>query len=323
MNKLKRIITALLAAAVLFTGAVAFAEDTNINISAAEPNEDGTITVTISLQGGENVAGAQFALEYDDSVLELVKTKNGAMTSGGLTATNDQNSGSVIFVWAAIMGSKEPGELLKLTFRPKDGASGSTEIKLDKEASEIIIVNEDLNELTFSESSAEISLGASAGADTQGETAAPVSTPEPGASDADISIQVGQSTSVAGETETGIVWSSGNDRIATVDENGNITALAEGETVIYGVSEDGSSVTETTIYVAAGETADTADTAGTTETETIVGNVDESTVTIAETQEKSGVPSWVYVIIALAAAAGIAALCLALKAKGKSRFYKI
>ena len=317
MNKLKRIITALLAAAVLFTGAVAFAEDTNINISAAEPNEDGTITVTVSLQGGENVAGAQFALEYDDSALELVKTKNGAMTSGGLTATNDQNPGSVIFVWAAIMGSKESGELLKLTFRPKDGASGSTEIKLDKEASEIIIVNEDLNELTFSESSAEISLGASAGADTQGETAAPVSTPEPGASDADISIQVGQSTSVAGETETGIVWSSGNDRIATVDENGNITALAEGETVIYGVSEDGSSVTETTIYVAAGETADTADTAGTTETETIVGNVDESTVTIAETQEKSGVSTWVYVIIALAAAAGIAALCMALKAKGK------
>ena len=317
MNRLKRIIMALLAAAVLFTGAVAFAEDTNINISAAEPNEDGTITVTVSLQGGENVAGAQFALEYDDSVLELVKTKNGAMTSGGLTATNDQNSGSVIFVWAAIMGSKEPGELLKLTFSPKDGASGSTEIKLDKEARETIIVDGDLNELTFSESSAEISLGTPAGTDTQGETAAPVSTPEPDASDADISIQVGQSTSVAGETETGIVWSSGNDRIATVDENGNITALAEGETVIYGVSEDGSSVTETTIYVAAGETADTADTAGTTETETIVGNVDESAVTIAETQEKIGVSAWVYVIIALVAAAGIAALCLALKAKGK------
>ncbi len=311
MNKLKRIITALIAAAVLFTGAVAFAEDTNINISAAEPNEDGTITVTVSLQGGENVAGAQFAIEYDDSALELVKAKNGAMTSGGLTATNDQNSGSVIFVWAAIMGSKEPGELLKLTFRPKDGASGSTEIKLDKEASETIIVDENLNELAFSESSAKISLG---GTDTLGETAAPVNTPEPDASGADISIQIGQSASVAGESVTGIVWSSGNDRIATVDENGNITALAEGETVIYGVSEDGSSVTETTIYVAAGETADAADSSA---SQASVGNKDESAVTIAVTEEKSGASPWIYAVVALVAAAGIAALCVALKSKGR------
>ena len=137
MNKLKRIITALLAAAVLFTGAVAFAEDTNINISAAEPNEDGTITVTVSLQGGENVAGAQFALEYDDSVLELVKTKNGAMTSGGLTATNDQNSGSVIFVWAAIMAARSRANFLSLRSAPRMAHPAARRLNLIKKQAKL------------------------------------------------------------------------------------------------------------------------------------------------------------------------------------------
>ena len=136
MSGAKRILAALVAAAVLLMGTAALAEDTKINISAGEAGADGTITVTISLSGDTSVAGAQLALDYDETMLELVNVKNGAIVSGGISATNDEEPGSVIFIWSTLMGSKQPGELLKLTFRPKEGAHGSTEIKLDNALTE-------------------------------------------------------------------------------------------------------------------------------------------------------------------------------------------
>ena len=142
MSGAKRILAALVAAAVLLIGTAALAEDTKINISAGEAGADGTITVTISLSGDTSVAGAQLALDYDETMLELVNVKNGAIVSGGISATNDEEPGSVIFIWSTLMGSKQPGELLKLTFRPKEGAHGSTEIKLDNALTETMIIDE-------------------------------------------------------------------------------------------------------------------------------------------------------------------------------------
>lgn len=75
MSRAKRILAALVAAAVLLMGPAALAEDTKINISAGEANADGTITVTVSLSGDTSVAGAQFALDYDETMLELVNVK--------------------------------------------------------------------------------------------------------------------------------------------------------------------------------------------------------------------------------------------------------
>ena len=89
MSRAKRILAALVAAAVLLMATAALAEDTKINISAGEAGADGTITVTISLSGDTSVAGSQLALDYDETMLELVNVKNGAIVSGGISATND------------------------------------------------------------------------------------------------------------------------------------------------------------------------------------------------------------------------------------------
>ena len=86
MSGAKRILAVLVAAAVLLMATAALAEDTKINISAGEAGADGTITVTISLSGDTSVAGAQLALDYDETMLELVKVKNGSMVSGGISA---------------------------------------------------------------------------------------------------------------------------------------------------------------------------------------------------------------------------------------------
>ncbi len=66
-------------------------------------------------------------------------------------------------------------------------------------------------------------------------TQAPAATANP---DADVTMDIGQNTTISGGS--GTIWSSSNERVATVDQSGNVTAHAEGEAVIYAISEDGS-----------------------------------------------------------------------------------
>lgn len=315
MSRAKRILAALVAAAVLLMGPAALAEDTKINISAGEANADGTITVTVSLNGDTSVAGAQFALDYDETMLELVNAKNGAIVSGGISATNDEEPGSVIFIWSTIMGSKQPGELLKLTFRPKDGANGSTEIKLDNARTETMIIDEELNELAYTEGSAILELAFAA--NTPAPTAAPEQSAQPTQApaatadpDADVIMDIGQNTTISGGS--GTIWSSSNERVATVDQSGNVTAHAEGETVIYAISEDGTSVTETVVSVGSQQTTQNTAASPTPQTEAAM-QTDTAQVTVAET-ESDGPSVWMWLLFAAAVITGIASIYLAIRA---------
>ena len=308
MSRAKRILAALVAAAVLLMGTAALAEDTKINISAGEAGADGTITVTISLSGDTSVAGAQLALDYDETMLELVNVKNGAIVSGGISATNDEEPGSVIFIWSTLMGSKQPGELLKLTFRPKEGAHGSTEIKLDNALTETMIIDEELNELAYTEGSATLELASAT--NTPAPTAAPEQSAQAPAAtanpDADVTMDIGQNTTISGGS--GTIWSSSNERVATVDQSGSVTAHAEGEAVIYAISEDGTSVTETVVSVGSRQSA------GAPEQQTQAPvQTDAAQVTVAETED-DGPSVWMWLLFAAAVITGIASIYLAIRA---------
>lgn len=308
MSGAKRILAALVAAAVLLMGTAALAEDTKINISAGEAGADGTITVTVSLSGGTSVAGAQLALDYDETMLELVNVKNGAIVSGGISATNDEEPGSVIFIWSTLMGSKQPGELLKLTFRPKEGAHGSTEIKLDNALTETMIIDEELNELAYTEGSATLELASAT--NTPAPTAAPEqSTQAPAATanpNADVTMDIGQNTTISGGS--GTIWSSSNERVATVDQSGSVTAHAEGEAVIYAISEDGTSVTETVVSVGSQQAAESP----APQTDAPV-QTDAAQVTVAETED-DGPSVWMWLLFAAAVTAGAVSIYLAIRA---------
>ena len=312
MSRAKRILAALVAAAVLLMGTAALAEDTKINISAGEAGADGTITVTISLSGDTSVAGAQLALDYDETMLELVNVKNGAIVSGGISATNDEEPGSVIFIWSTLMGSKQPGELLKLTFRPKEGAHGSTEIKLDNALTETMIIDEELNELAYTEGSVTLELASAT--NTPAPTAAPEQSAQPTQApaaatanpNADVTMDIGQNTTISGGS--GTIWSSSNERVATVDQSGSVTAHAEGEAVIYAISEDGTSVTETVVSVGSRQAA------GAPEQQTQAPvQTDAAQVTVAETED-DGPSVWMWLLFAAAVITGIASIYLAIRA---------
>lgn len=308
MSGAKRILAALVAAAVLLMGTAALAEDTKINISAGEAGADGTITVTVSLSGGTSVAGAQLALDYDETMLELVNVKNGAIVSGGISATNDEEPGSVIFIWSTLMGSKQPGELLKLTFRPKEGAHGSTEIKLDNALTETMIIDEELNELAYTEGSATLELASAT--NTPAPTAAPEQSAQAPAAtanpNADVTMDIGQNTTISGGS--GTIWSSSNERVATVDQSGSVTAHAEGEAVIYAISEDGTSVTETVVSVGSQQAAESP----APQTDAPV-QTDAAQVTVAETED-DGPSVWMWLLFAAAVITGIASIYLAIRA---------
>ena len=313
MSRAKRILAALVAAAVLLMGTAALAEDTKITISAGEAGADGTITVTVSLSGGTSVAGAQLALDYDETMLELVNVKNGAIVSGGISATNDEEPGSVIFIWSTLMGSKQPGELLKLTFRPKEGAHGSTEIKLDNALTETMIIDEELNELAYTEGSATLELASNTPAPTAAPeqsaqtTQAPAATANP---NADVTMDIGQNTTISGGS--GTIWSSSNERVATVDQSGSVTAHAEGEAVIYAISEDGASVTETVVSVGSQQAAESP-APQTDAAQTDAAQTDTAQVTVAETED-DGPSVWMWLLFAAAVITGIASVYLAIRA---------
>lgn len=315
MSRAKRMLAALVAAAVLLMGTAALAEDTKINISAGEVDADGTITVTVSLAGGTSVAGAQFALDYDETMLELVKVKNGAIVSGGISATNDEEPGSIIFIWSTLMGSKQPGELLKLTFRPKDGAHGSTEIKLDNALTETMIIDEELNELAYTEGSATLKLASAA--NTPAPTVAPEQSAQPTQApavtanpDADVTMGIGQNTTISGGS--GTIWSSSNERVATVDQSGNVTAHAEGETVIYAISEDGTSVTETVVSVGSRQAGESPAQQTQAPVQTDAAKTDTAQVTVAETED-DGPSAWMWLLFAAAVTAGAVSIYLAIR----------
>lgn len=314
MSGAKRILAALVAAAVLLMGTAALAEDTKINISAGEAGADGTITVTVSLSGDTSVAGAQLALDYDETMLELVNVKNGAIVSGGISATNDEEPGSVIFIWSTLMGSKQPGELLKLTFRPKEGAHGSTEIKLDNALTETMIIDEELNELAYTEGSVTLELASAA--NTPAQTAAPEQSAQPTQApaatanpDADVTMDIGQNTTISG---SGTIWSSSNERVATVDQSGNVTAHAEGEAVIYAISEDGTSVTETVVSVGSQQAAESPAPQTDAPVQTDAAKTDTARVTVAETED-DGPSAWMWLLFAAAVTAGAVSIYLVIR----------
>ena len=119
-------------------------------------------------------------------------------------------------------------------------------------------------------------------------------------------MDIGQNTTISGGS--GTIWSSSNERVATVDQSGSVTAHAEGETVIYAISEDGTSVTETVVSVGSRRAAESP----VPQTDAPV-QTDAAQVTVAETED-DGPSVWMWLLFAAAVITGIASIYLAIRA---------
>ncbi len=137
-------------------------------------------------------------------------------------------------------------------------------------------------------------------------TQAPAATANP---DADVTMDIGQNTTISGGS--GTIWSSSNERVATVDQSGSVTAHAEGEAVIYAISEDGASVTETVVSVGSQQAAESPAPQTDAPVQADAAQTDAAQVTVAETEDDG--PS-VWAAFAAAVITGIASIYLAIRA---------
>lgn len=87
-----------------------------------------------------------------------------------------------------------------------------------------------------------------------------------------------------------------------------MTAHAEGEAVIYAISEDGTSVTETVVSVGSQQAAESP----APQTDAPV-QTDAAQVTVAETED-DGPSAWMWLLFAAAVITGIASIYLAIRA---------
>ena len=190
-----------------------------------------------------------------------------------------------------------------------------------------MIIDEELNELAYTEGSATLELASAT--NTPAPTAAPEQSAQPTQApaatanpDADVTMDIGQNTTISGGS--GTIWSSSNERVATVDQSGNVTAHAEGEAVIYAISEDGTSFTETVVSVGSQQAAEspapqtdapmqTDAPVQTDAAQTDAAQTDAAQVTVAETED-DGPSVWMWLLFAAAVITGIASIYLAIRA---------
>lgn len=130
--------TALLSASALNRG---------FSISAGEIQNGGLVPVTVTVDGGYNLAGCKLKLRYDESFLQYVRAEFGSC--GGITEAGVSADNCVTLSFVSMDAISETQTFCTVWFRIVDGAVGTTQI--EPVVSEAV----DVNNQTISDLSAD------------------------------------------------------------------------------------------------------------------------------------------------------------------------
>ncbi|MGN0629624.1 MAG: Ig-like domain-containing protein [Oscillospiraceae bacterium] len=266
---MKRISLLFLATFLLITGCVqvfAAENDTNIIMDViSEPSSENAI-VNIVISGNSEPEMIQFCLGYDPDKMECVSASVGSVLSGNTAPTINVENGKIYFVWDSLRPITTEGVLLQLEFKSIDKQADS-EIWIDKEKS-FIIADESFNNIAQSDkvenaivfssensNSSESETSSSTGNDssqtqsetnTSGQTSSTNEKVEEGYNNGltlkDNKLSVEMDSEIKLDVEDAnekLVWSSSNENVAVVDEDGNITAIGPGTATITVTDESG------------------------------------------------------------------------------------
>ena len=105
-----------------------------IKTSATEVNTGDTVSVTVSLDKNPGIAGLSYVLLYDTNVLEFVSSEGVNDVLSGPTVNKDtKGRGRVGYSFAAADATSGTGNIMKVTFKVKDGAAvGESAFGFDK-----------------------------------------------------------------------------------------------------------------------------------------------------------------------------------------------
>ena len=290
----------LLAVTMIAVPAFAAPEDYTItvttDVNSVKPGD--IVTVNVAVNGAQFCA-AQMDLSYDANSFEYVSTMSGWSDNGngrlGLLRVKSSD------------GYWEDGKSMgTLKFLVKDtAAAGEAEFGIDASRDAFIIgdwaegASEDppvaLNKEQLGKATVNV---------TNDGTAAVMTTDLGAVSDdgMTLNLEAGHKVYTIADTENAsakVIWKSENEAVATVDENGLITAVSDGQTVITATDEAGNDLEQRTVVV--GEMPENTTPETTTEGD---GAADSG----------SGFPIWLIIVAAVVIAAVVIAI-----AAGKKR----
>lgn len=339
---MKRILSVfILAFLLMFTSVTAFAEGEAVIEFDSYESDDGKIYVDVTIS--ENDASMiQFCVDYDSESLECVSASAGSVFSGKSAPLINVTEGKIFFIWDALEPLRDAGVLLRIEFELKVPADSEVGIDEDESFVVANSKFEEIGSIGDSAEINKAPESSSSEAETPPEQEKPeapesqASVPELGQSSSSSSSSPDEESEAATDdssppeavtgTGTGngieldrysadlvagdellltakggekIVWFSSNENVATV-EDGRVKAISPGTAIITASTEDGTSEATCVVNVSAPEEEQEPEATPDSETEP-----EQEIIVSGEGQlnEKKDMPAWVFVLIAVSAAA--------------------
>lgn len=218
-----------------------------ILISQTEGKVGDEVFVTVKLVDNPGLVSAKIKVHYDSSALELIHKEAGAFPTSGFSWSANTKNPFIINFCDAIAESDYTDELLAiLTFKIKDDATpGATAITLECDY-EGDFYNLNWDVIEFDEVNGGVYV------------LYPVTGVELDISSLDLykgdTAQLTATVFSEGKADTGIIWTSDNPEVATVDEKGMVTAVGLGVANIIATTVDGGYIASCPVTVTCAHT---------------------------------------------------------------------
>lgn len=95
--------------------------------------ENNTVELLLSISENSNIAGCSFNIVYDSNKLTYTSHEVGSVISSMMNLVNPEyNSNAIRVLWADMKELTVGGDIIKIVFAINEGATGSTDITIDK-----------------------------------------------------------------------------------------------------------------------------------------------------------------------------------------------
>ena len=212
---------------------VAFAADTSVTIgkTTADNVAGTTVTVPLTLANNPGITGAKIKVAFDKDALTLVKVEAKSTLALTFVKPDDKKieksneTGTFVFVWTGADASNGNGEIAVMTFAVAEGATEG-EKAITATVGEDDFADADMNSIPVTVVNGSVTLKNKPIPATKVTLDKTTLSLEEGAS-----AQLIATVTPANSTDT-VTWQSSDTKVATVDENGNVTAVAAGKATI-------------------------------------------------------------------------------------------
>lgn len=204
--------------------------------------------VTIKAKDTKDVVALQFTVLYDNQILSVDSIETGDIFNNNLAPViNAKEDGKIFIIWDSLDNLPNEGTVLKIHFKALKKESSTLTIAQDDS---LVFSTEEFVELPVIVEECQINKNNEKAENTDNNQNTSNNANQ-------ITIQENNSIKLEAQEKEGITWISSNEEIATVDENGIVSALKDGKAIITAESEDGSSFISYEITVTNTKTSST------------------------------------------------------------------